>query len=443
LKPIDRTVTTGVHQGDHHTSGGATVTPAPTRRALTFFIAIAFTLLVATVRGDELTYQMSDLDFLSLDQPRVTIQMEYPVNSGQTFGGPIELFLDTGASGILFAPGAYNELAQLKVETRSDGSPVLYEEIGVAGNELLEVFQPHDFYFAGSDGNPFLLPAVRPFGSAAVDLGDINGLLGMPAMINRVTHLDLRTQLDPDLIGVSFQDAPSPATSPRYHVALQMIPPGFPGVDPDHPDDPKPTFAHNPFINGLAHTFVDHNGVSHTENATALLDTGAQTSLISRPFAEKLNINLDRTDPNTDIEDIDGDGTITIDDYLEIGGLGGNVNIPFVHLAKISVPTKEGTYISFKDVDVAVLIDFDGNTLDVAGIDAIFGMNMLDAGYFGALFGEQTALINEVQFDFRDLNNSEMLLDLNPDAIPEPGALGICGLSLGLLLRPKRKIVVA
>jgi hypothetical protein len=424
------------------------VTPFSHRLALSVVTIVL--ILAPSSRADEIV--LGEADSISADQPLVTVQMEYPVNSGVAFATPIDkMFLDTGASGILFAKGAYDAIAPLTfhTETRSDGSPVLYEETGVAGTELLEVFQQHDFYFAGSDGTAYELPAVRPFGSAIVDLGDINGIVGMPAMVNRVTHMDLRPQLDETrdtwpFIETSFQSAPSPATSPRFHVALQMVAPGFPGVDPDHPDDPKPTFAQNPFITGIRHTFVDHNNQSHTEEATALLDTGSQLTIISHPLATRLNFNLDRNDPNCDIVDLDQDGTITIDDYEPIGGLGGEISIPLVHLNKLSIPTTEGTYISLTTVEVGVFVDFDGNPIDVAGIDAVLGMNILDSGYLATIFGEGTGgFINEVSFDFRDLDNSQMLLDLNPNFIPEPGALAMLIFTATLLRRPRRATVAA
>jgi hypothetical protein len=451
LNPIGRIVTTEAHQGDHHTSGGATVTPASARIALVLSVLGSF--LVPPARADEI--MLGPSDFFVSNQPRVMIQMEYPVNSGVPFGEPVEFYLDTGASGILFATGSYFENPNYyNVEHRTDGSVVQYEETGVAGTQLLDVFQPHDFYFAGTDGTTTLLPNIRPFGSIDADLADVNGLVGMPAMINRVTRLNLQNQLDLSsdnwsLIDVSFHtNAPAPpvGASPRFHVPLKLEPPGFPGVDPDHPDDPKPEFAANPFVIGLGHTFVDQQSHSHTVYRNALLDTGAQNSIISHQLAIDLGINLNRNDPGTDIEDIDGDGTITNDDYLEVGGLGGSVFVPLVHLAKLSVPTKEGTYISVSDVDVAVFVDPDGNSLDIPGLDSVLGMNFLTSGYLEPLLFEAATgdpatggFINDVTLDFRDPNNPEMLLDLNPEFSPEPGALALFVFSLGMLGRPKRK----
>ncbi len=416
-------------------------------RRLAVFVVLT-TCIALITRADEIV--LGPADFLSTDQPRVTIAMEYPVNSGVQVTDGIEFFLDTGTSGIMFAMGSYNgDPNAYHVQHRTDGSVVQYLETGIAGNQLLDVFEPHDFYFAGDDGNPFELPNVRPYGSIDVDLGDINGLAGMPTMVGRVVHMDLRTQLPqgdgfPGLITTSFESAPTaPASnSQRYHVALRMDPPSFPGVDPDHPSDPTPTFAHIPFVTGLGHTFTDQNGQSHTVYRDALLDTGAQTSIISHQLALDLGINLNPNDPKTDIEDTDGDGKITADDYFPIGGLGGEVSIPFVHLSKISIPTKEGHYLSMTDLDVGVFVDPDGNSLDIPGLDSIFGMNILTSGYFNAIFGDGTgALLNEVSLDFRDLNNAEMLLDVNLDA-PEPGGLIVLVASFGLLIRPKRRLHV-
>jgi hypothetical protein len=376
--------------------------------------------------------------------------MEYPVNSGIPFGVPVDFYLDTGTSGIMFATGSYETPDFYNVQHRSDGSTVQYLETGVAGTQLLDVFEPHDFYFAGSDGTTSELPNVRPYGSFDVDLGDVNGLAGMPTMVNRVTHLDLQNQLDMNsdtwgTIGVSFQTtAPqSPrAGSARYHVPLRLEPPSFPGVDPNHPDDPKPTFAPVPFVVGLGHTFVDHQGQTHTVYRDALLDTGAQNPIISHQLALDLGVNLDPKDPNTDIEDLDGNGVIDSNDYVGIGGLGGEVSIPFIHLAKLSIPTKEGTYISITDVDAGVFVDEDGNSLDIPGVDAILGMNILTSGYLEPLLEEALdgtpatgGFINDVTLNFLDPNNPEMLLDVN---VPEPAIAGLLMIGIFGLSRRKR-----
>lgn len=417
-------------------------------RRIAVFVVLFSCSIVLTIHADEIV--LGPADFLATDQPRATIAMEYPVNSGVQVTDGIEFFLDTGTSGIMFAMGSYDgDPNAYHVQHRTDGSVVQYLETGIAGDQLLDVFEPHDFYFAGDDGTPFELPNVRPYGSIDVDLGDINGLAGMPTMVGRVVHMDLRTQLGtgdgfPGLITTSFESAPTApaANSQRYHVALRMDPPSFPGVDPDHPNDPTPTFAHIPFVTGLGHTFIDHSGQTHTVYRDAVLDTGAQVSIISHQLALDLGINLNPNDPNTDIEDTDGDGKITADDYFPIGGLGGEVSIPFVHLSKISIPTKEGTYLSMTDLDVGVFVDPDGNSLDIPGLDSIFGMNILTSGYFNAIFGDgSAALLNEVSLDFRDLNNAEMLLDVNLDA-PEPGGVVVLLASFGLLIRPKRRLHV-
>jgi hypothetical protein len=73
-------------------------------------------------------------------------------------------------------------------------------------------------------------------------------------------------------------------------------------------------------------------------------------------------------------------------------------------------------------------------------------MNFLTSGYLEPLLFEAATgdpatggFINDVTLDFRDPNNPEMLLDLNPEFSPEPGALALFVFSLGMLGRPKRK----
>jgi hypothetical protein len=373
---------------------------------------------------------LGNADTISLDQPLVTIRLEDPNTLEQP--GPNlydTAILDTGANGLLLAAGAYADGEQYGVETRADTSTVHYTESGVAGTQVFDVLKPYNFYYAGSDGVPYDVPNARAFGSSAVDLGDIAAIVGMPAMTGRVINMDFRPLSNIDLMTTEFATARPAAGPDTYHVNLHMLPPEWPGVDPAHPDDPKPTFAALPIIDNVQH--VTHGS---TYSANLLLDTGAQTSVMSTTTALNLGLNLDPDDPNTDILDIDGNGIIDAGDYLEVSGIGGAALMPFIHLDQIKIPTQEGTNLVFNNVEMGVL--------DIEGIDGVLGMNILTSGYLDLVFGDggpnQYGAFLGASADFTDPALGVLQLDVNPN-VPEPASATLLLLMTALALPRRRR----
>ncbi|MGQ9576812.1 MAG: aspartyl protease family protein, partial [Thermoguttaceae bacterium] len=372
-----------------------------------------------------------------LDQPYVEVELFAngvglgPYDSGLGIYPYNWWLLDTGANSALAVSDAAAEL--MVNGLMSQGT---YEEIGVGGVTVFNVSNPCRVDFRGSDGLTHTLPQTADdhrlmfsdeveLAGMPASLGGIPGIIGMPAMINRVTTLDM-TQwatatdiFDLEPIAVTFSDTVPPGNGHRYSVALDTrvtfdphdgLPPGSP------PDAPLPMWAPVPFLTATA----EYNGTR--VSGGFLLDTGAQFSLISTDMAFSLGL------------DEDGDGSLRDDafDVLPIGGIGGTIEVPLMLIDALRVPTEQGQDLIWYDpseepLGVQVLV------LDILpGIDGIFGVDFLTSGIdllidpytfeiemIGATYFER------IHFDFRDLDegSGRMYFDLSPqyDVITQEG----------------------
>jgi hypothetical protein len=340
---------------------------------------------------------------LAVDQLRVTFALEDPANPGEIVGPHFydTGLLDTGANGVLLGQLAYIDDQTFEVNpnlydvaSTPTNPHVIYNESGVAGSEPFDVTIAYNLYVAGDDGIPIQQTGVHALGSSDIAL-PIGGVIGMPAMTGRVITADFSGL--PNLnnfIVVDFESAPpTPTPGVTYDILMPMLEPEYPGQE--QPTDPKPTFHDLPLMSGLKF----NHGSNHTTQ-TLLLDTGAQNSIISRDAAIALGIDPD--DPNHET--------------IEVGGIGGSVDMPLVLIDEMVVPTSAGVDLVFTDVVVGIL--------DITGIDGVIGMNWQTTGYFDLLFeadpGEYGAFMNMV-LDFRDPNTGVMRLEVNPDYIKSPG----------------------
>src|SRR5665647_2643156 len=85
-------------------------------------------------------------DVMALDQPRVVFTLTLPGTDTEVGPNYDNIgFLDTGANGLLLSAGAYdqetNPQKPFTPALRSDGTPVVYYESGVAGYEELTVYR--------------------------------------------------------------------------------------------------------------------------------------------------------------------------------------------------------------------------------------------------------------------------------------------------------------
>ncbi len=370
--------------------------PCPIRRSGAVRPLLAASLSCAAVSpAFAAQYVLGPADSLALDQPRVAFGLtdeaaDPPTLIGPTF--PTQALLDTGANGVLLAALSYGngeDYGQPAFPFDYDGDGTIepneqlaqYAELGVAGTTLLDVHEPHGLRIEDSLGVQRLIGTdIRAFGDSTLNIGSYSAIIGMPAMEGYAVEVDLRPMASLAFQEVIFHDAPGEAafeSAASMNIDLRIIEPEF--TDPTFIDagrpDLLPTFAGLPVI--------DHVDLKHTDGAnsggatltaddyTFLLDTGAQTNIISEQMATDLGLDFVNT--------LAQNGDVV--DFLEVGGIGGMVLMPLVLVDEFSMPTQNGPDLVFTDLLVGVL-DIDG-----APFDAVFGMNMLTSGYLNAAFG--------------------------------------------------------
>ncbi|MEO0588909.1 MAG: hypothetical protein AAF078_14875, partial [Planctomycetota bacterium] len=193
---------------------------------------LLFAALLATPAPAATPIDLGRPDGISIDQFRVPVNVfdaatnQLAVNNGFVFA------LDTGANGTVFGAGAHIEDILTGVD------PAIYDpyisgeyaEIGVGGIELLDLAGAFDLVYTGHDGDPFF-GNVGPnrqiddqfvFTRPSLDLGSFDGIIGMPAMIDRVVDANLTTMTgDPagatfgiGFIGIDISDPPGAPAPP-------------------------------------------------------------------------------------------------------------------------------------------------------------------------------------------------------------------------------------
>jgi len=312
-------------------------------------------------------------------------------------GRPVvfEAFIDTGASGFVIsyitATGEYDTLSlglgpadiigeftetgiagqETGDVTRKLGVSVSNVTPGTAGSIELDEFQDYGLYN---------LWVRRQAGTGeAIDLGiagaivDPMNVIGMPVISQRTMVMTpppvetigrMETQLLPD---------GDPAI-PQGNITLEMQLVDL--VGEPTPSEVPPSFAMNPMLPGV--TIATGTGQDRQVSAgnTWLFDTGSGSTIISFEEAQSVGlIDPGYADLGQFMAEYDGPKSI-------IGGIGsGELTVPILQLDEIRVPAREGFDVVWNNVDVLVS--------DVAGLDGVFGMNMLlpsatiDAGALG------------------------------------------------------------
>ena len=357
-------------------------------------------------------YLLGAVDSLALDQPRVTFGLVD--ESGPTTIGPLSFnsaLLDTGANGILLAAPSYSQgenYGQPAFAFDYDGNGTIdsdeqlaqYAELGVAGTSLLDVHEPWSLRVLDSDNvERIVAPGIRAFGDPNLNIGSFGAIVGMPAMSGHVVEIDMRPNAELGLQRVALHDDlaqaafESPAT---VNVDLRMLPPQY--TDTTLPQALRPTFSALPVIDNIdmMHTGgANSGGASLTaEDYSILVDTGAQTMIINEQMARDMGIDFG--------SGIGAGGDVV--DYLQVGGIGGLVDMPLVTVDKFILPLQGGHEAVFTDLLVGVL-DIDG-----APFDAVMGMNLLTSGYLGAVFGggASTGIIDD---DVPSKEDFQLLID--------------------------------
>ena len=289
------------------------------------------------------------VDEFTISQPTVQIQV------GRFNSWLNEYLLDTGASGILAGKDASSELVSLGLQTDAT-----YVDFGVAGPESTRVSKPYDFSFAGTDGVPITLPAVRMQTSGG-NFGFYSGIAGMPLMAGRTVSLNLAGQADPAVlqIGVAFGGGTAAWPVPAAHqYTVPLTTRLFPPSGQQNPSDPLPVNAPLPFAP------VEVQYGSTRQLGSFLLDTGAQQCILSPATAFSLGL------------DVNGNGSLDDEAFTfqTVAGVGGTVDIPVLRIDSLAIKAASGVDLLFRDVPVGI-VDID------AAVPGVLGMNVLNSGW--------------------------------------------------------------
>jgi autotransporter-associated beta strand protein len=363
---------------------------------LAILILIVVGAATPTRAGDIIDLGIADQ--FTLSQPIVQIAI---ADEGRVFDlAPYnECLLDTGASGILMAKTASDELRAAGLVEEAT-----YIDFGVAGPQATGVSAPYDFSFAGNDGVPLTMPDVR-FQTSGSDFAFYGGIAGMPLMMGRTVGLDLPRQADVNALrmGVAFGADPlPPPTTHSYSIPLSMY--EFPMTGQVDPDDPLPIYAPLPFAP------VELQFGTSRKTSSFLLDTGAQQCILSSGMAFELGLDVNG---NGDLED----EAVT---FQEVIGVGGSKIIPVLQIDALALQAGDGTALMFRDVAVGI-IDIDD------ALPGVLGMNILNAGW--EIYALNTVLgvdplgppgvFDRIDLDFRDAAATmaaEMRLTVRGDA---------------------------
>ncbi len=358
----------------------------------------------------------TDMDFMGFNQflgssndlfqPHVAVQV---IDSGQSLG-PYGLdptgedqnnvfLLDSGANDISVVGNAAQQLVDDGLTSVSK-----FKDPGVGGYATYNLSSPYEVDFTGSDNVTHVLPQTtndeRILTSTTFSYGpSVPGVLGMPALLNRVTTLDTSQQEEFGPLGVTFSDTlPPSSTGHRFTVStdtrVKFDPhAGLPAGSPA--DAPLPTWGDINFVTAT----LSYHGVSAT--GSFVVDTGSQLSMMSHAMASALGLDL--TNP---IE------------TLPIEGAGGTVNVPLMAIDTLGLTTDQGPQLTWKgnSSDPLAL-----GVLDIAnGIDGVLGADLLTAGL---QFDESTFDItgtpyfNTISLDYRNVasqGTGKLVFDLNP-----------------------------
>jgi hypothetical protein len=198
---------------------------------------------------------------------------------------------------------------------------------------------------------------------------------------------------------------PFDAGAPETNITLAVELRDFIGDEPP-PGEIFPSHTRNPLLLGMI--------LAHGEGAAAaeasgdwLLDTGAGSSFISFAMAKAVGL-IPSQYATLEAYLVDHDGPI-----IEVGGIGPKRQAPLLQVREIRAPAKEGFQIAWQNVNILVA--------DVAGLDGIFGMNLLvsaatpdpDDPTMSWLFDQSPRLFGPIVFDPRP-ENPELRLFFGP-----------------------------
>jgi hypothetical protein len=307
----------------------------------------------------------------ALDLPRILFLLKRePSGPPLMTKGHFELnyaFLDTGASGIVLSRETAG-LMGLAIDPKAR-----FADIGVGGVEFFNVSESLYIglsgYNAQDPGDPGSYRVIGPGRfqikqNMAGLLGEPLDIIGMPAMIGRVVVLDSGAT---NSLGYFSANIKNPGDSAIPRVDLEVVLRFRKFQNPNNPNNipPLPVMARNPVIDNIV---VHHKSMG--SRGSWLLDTGATISLISVKQAMRLGL----TDRN-------GVPLVTPDFSLPLGGIGEMIQVPGFEIDKLTVPTRSGRNLVFKNARLGVhnIRFFDEEKKAFTTLDGVFASNFLCA----------------------------------------------------------------
>lgn len=357
-------------------------------------------------------FDLGPSDGVAWDQPRVTVQL---INESEKIIGPLTFnswLLDTGANTILGFQTAVGDMTGPPVY-ETDGR---FEELGVGGTSMYDISKSYRFDFSGESGVRHTLPDTRIITDATRDVSIFGpyGIVGMPAMTERVTTLDFTpwtTIVGLDLfMKIEFSDELPEYSGPRYTVAVDNRHEYFPEPYVSPLGNPPPAWSDIPYLSAQ----LLHNGQTSTGNF--LYDTGAQVSILNQRMAFELGLDSNN-DGKLDSQDASYARNETI------SGISGSTNVPVFLIDEVHVPTEQGPDLVWTDLQWLVL-DID------PGIDAVFGFDNMTSGWIeAAAVDGKSGYIMQSHLDFRGYESSgqgKIYFDINPEihAVVDPSGPG-------------------
>ncbi len=338
-------------------------------------------------------------DNVAWDQPRVTVQLlteDFPDGAeppGNIIVGPNTFnswLLDTGANTTLGFQTAVVDMNEFSPTYETDGK---FNELGVGGVTEFDVSLPYRFDFAGSstfERNKLLESRMISDPSRDLSIFGPWGIVGMPAMTERVTTVDFTPWTSVQgfdlFMQTDFNDEVPAPLGPRYTL----------NVDNRVSFSPEESVVSGPGIPMWADLPFFSAELKNNESLTEgnfLFDTGAQVSIISTRMAFDLGL------------DSNNDGVLnSLDSNFArsetIGGISGQLSVPVFLIDEVHVRTSEGPDLVWTDLQW-IILDI------VEGIDGVFGFDNMTSGWIEA-FGidGQSGYILQSHFDFRGWDTS-------------------------------------
>ena len=339
----------------------------------------------------------SSLFATAFDQPELNAVLVDPTTGSVILDSStgeeaiFEAFIDTGASSFVISKitaegDPANLVLGLGLYPPGDNSRD-WDETGIGGVETGWVSDPYKLRIAnGSPGAAYSdalyslyegehglwVRKDEGLGESFYTVVDPVNVIGMPVIRQRLMVMDpsdvieiLTTPIEQvtgtgrmqtDLVKSDDQTYVFPQTNITFEMYLQSFPPV-----PSPPDDPDLSYSENPMLSNV--TITDATG-SVTKDW--LFDTGAGSSFISFERAKDTGL-IPSQYADVDAFLAANPGTAT----TVVAGIGADTTtVPILNLDEIRIPDKYGDFdVVWQNVDVLVL--------DVAGLDGVFGMNLL------------------------------------------------------------------